>query len=259
MLRAERITRIYDIVSKRRFVSISDLTKELSASKSTVLRDVDELYRAGRVVKTRGGVMSRQGEAAQAEEPSPKIKSALFVDQKERIAAKAMDYIRTSSSVFLDAGTTTLAIARRINREINRPLIVVTYDLSIAMELCANAFTEVIVIGGVLRHNFNTTTGYFAESMLEGIHVDKVFLGADGIDPDGGVLNFSVEDIGIKRQLVSRIADEVILVCDHSKFNAHSLLKVCDLSDVDRIITGSELASDLAEQLSSSGVSFVLA
>lgn len=258
MLRAERITKIYDMVKQRKILNVHEIMAEVEASKSTVLRDIDELHKTGCVEKTRGGIMWVRDENEKMEQPSLRTRSILFPTQKMCIAKKAMEYVAECSSIFLDSGTTTMAIAKEINQSLKKNLTVVTYDTRIVMELNHNPLVEVLMIGGLVRNKFTATTGFFAERMLAELHVNAVFLGADSVNLSDGVMNFRAEMINNKRMITSGIADKIILVCDYSKFTTHSLFKVCEVTDLYRIITNLELAPELVQQIRDTGVALDL-
>lgn len=257
MLRAERLTKILELVNQQKYVSAQNIIDLLGASRSTVLRDINDLSQEGRVKKTRGGIMMLETDTENPFEPSLAIRSHLYTKEKERIASKAMEYVAGCSSIMLDAGTTSMMFASALAKEVKTPLTVITHDLNIALELNANRNINVFLIGGNLQRNA-TTVGYYAEKMIGEFHVDRVFMGIDGISLTDGLQNYKTEDIGLKRKIVSGIGDEVIVICDHSKFNFHSLLKICDLSEVDRIITGKELSEEIAEPFRALGVDLEL-
>jgi len=254
MLRDERISKIFEMAKSRKFVSIHEIMRELNLSKSTAFRDINELHKAGRIEKTRGGIMYLQSDSEKPEQANARTRSLLFPAQKTRIAVKAMEYIRNFSSIFLDSGTTTMAIAKEIKDSLDRPLMVATYDLSIARELSQCPMCEILLVGGLLRPNFNSTTGYFTDLMLRELHLDAVFLGADSVHPRDGVMNFSAPMISNKKIITSQISERIILVCDYSKFTTHSLYKVCEMRDLHAVITNTELDPELVLQMRADGI-----
>ena len=88
MLRAERLTKILELVNQQKYVSAQNIIDLLGASRSTVLRDINDLSQEGRVKRTRGGIMKLETDVENPVEPSLAIRSHLYTKEKERIAAK---------------------------------------------------------------------------------------------------------------------------------------------------------------------------
>jgi len=246
MLRAERLDMIVDLVNKKGIVTIEDVMQELHISAATVRRDITVLSEKGAIQKIRGGATSKSKSSYL--EPSFIAKKLLNYDEKRRIAKEALKYIQPGDKIILDSGTTVLELAKLIKNIEN--LTIVTNDLTIAFEVSNNPQIELLIVGGQLRNGYYSTGGYFAESMLDEISVDKSFLSADAIDPDQGIMSFTMHDINVKKQVVAG-AKEVILLCDHSKFMSHALINLCRLDRIDRIIAGKELDPEIVERLRS--------
>lgn len=158
------------------------------------------------------------------------------------MAEAARKYIGDNEYVVFDAGTTIRELAKRIRGD--RRLTAVTYDLLTAVELAKRPQMELLMIGGFLRKTYYSTYGFFAENMLRKFRADKAFLSADAIDMEQGIMSYTPDDIQIK-QLIVESAAEVILMCDHSKFDTKAFLNICDLKKVSRVITGRELSGDM--------------
>lgn len=244
MLKIERMDMIVDFVNKKGIVTIEDIMKELNISAATVRRDITELSEKGSIQKIRGGATSIS--KSYTLEPSFVAKRMLNYDEKQRIAKAALKYIQPGNKIILDSGTTVLELAKLLKKF--ETLTVVTNDITIASELSSNPNLELLLIGGHVRKGYNSTGGYFAERMLDEIYVDKTFLSVDAIDPEQGIMSFTMHDINVKKQVVS-IAKEVVLLCDHSKFISHALINLCHLDRINHIIVGKELDPTIIDRL----------
>ena len=111
MIPIERHQRILALVEQRGAVSINELTEILGVSHMTIRRDVSKLEEQGLLVSVSGGVRAVSRLAA---EPSHLVKSTLQSEEKQAIGALAASHIAKNSCIYLDAGTTTLALARAI-------------------------------------------------------------------------------------------------------------------------------------------------
>lgn len=88
-----------------------------------------------------------------------------------------------SSFIFLSPGTTSLEIARNIK---DKRITIVSNDLLIGYELKDKVGIKVIVTGGDLVQSTSTLVGGFAPQVLNGIHINEVFIGVNGVSFDSG-------------------------------------------------------------------------
>ena len=253
MLRAERQNQIVDIVNQKGIVTIEDLMKQVQISKATARRDINSLSEEKRIIKIRGGAQSVIASAPY--EPSLREKSQVNADEKKRIAEEAVRHIFPEDRIILDSGTTVLEVAKLLITFSS--LTIVTNDIHIAGEVNTNTANNLIFIGGIIRKGFCSSYGFYAESMLKSLSVDKIFLSVDAIDPDLGIMSYTMDDVNLKSIGMSN-AKEVFLLCDHSKFCAQALFSVGMMDKITTIISGRELDASIAEKLRNNGKSIIL-
>ncbi|MEG1191113.1 MAG: DeoR/GlpR family DNA-binding transcription regulator, partial [Oscillospiraceae bacterium] len=155
MLKDERLEKIECLVNERKYVAISDLMLELSISKATVRRDLELLSEGGKLAITRGGAVSVSG-GTTYELPYLEKKKVNH-EEKIRIAHFAAALVKPGETILIDAGTTCIEMVPFLRERGN--IMVATNDLMIALELGRCPNIETILIGGVLRKDFNTTSG----------------------------------------------------------------------------------------------------
>lgn len=250
MVRNERIDKVKEIVDQQGFITIKDLAEAVGISEATIRRDICNLDENGIVKKVAGGVVSLSRTVAI--EPTLLAKSATNVEEKERIARAALKYISNNEHIILDSGTTLLALARLLNTDDKR-ITAITYDLQIISELSRFQNVESIMAGGVLRRNYGSFYGYYTENFFKEIHVEKTFLGCDAVSVNCGITSYTVDDVSVKRQIIAS-ADEVILLCDHSKINIDTFMRVAPITSVSRIITGHEVSDKDVADIESCGI-----
>ena len=129
-MQTTRQRQIEELLRERGACSVDFLSSVLGVSDMTVRRDLQRLADVGRVVRTHGG-------AAPAEQVMFEFQFLRRAQQnerqKEQIAATAARLVQDGTSVLLDSGTTTLALARQIRDRQN--LTVITTSLPIAAAL----------------------------------------------------------------------------------------------------------------------------
>jgi len=253
MLKYERLRKIEEYVNQNRFVAIDELSNQFNVSQATIRRDLQILNRNNQVTLTYGGAVSKLKYLVH--EPSYNIKSAENVDEKKRIAAEACKIIKPGNRIIIDSGTTNRQIIKYIKNlnDIN----IVTNDVIIAAELSNLSSVEVTVVGGSLRHGFFSLIGCYAETMIKDFHTDIAFIGMDSIDLNDGCMLTNINEVGFKRNII-KAANYVVVLCDHTKYESKSFIKVCPIDAINLFITGKELHTRIYKAFIKSGRKMIL-
>jgi DeoR family transcriptional regulator, fructose operon transcriptional repressor len=229
-LAAERLNQILTMLRSQRVVRVDELSDNLGVSAATVRRDLLRLSHGGAARKVHGGAVAMDG---RPEEPLFDDKAASATEQKERIAAAARKFIPNSQSVFLDGGSTVLALARQLVGE--SKLTVVTNSLRVAA-LFASGGPRMILTGGEFRGLSQTLVGYLTRPLLEQIRVDIAFIGTIGLTPAEGLTTTDPREAETK-ELVMSHAKKVIVLADSSKIGISSFVRFGGWNQVDVLIT----------------------
>lgn len=247
-----RRERVLDLVKRRRFASVADLSVEFGVSEVTIRSDLDALAEEGRLLRVRGGAV--HGTTARLETPFEKSQDA-FATEKAAIAAEAARLVEPGQTLLLDVGTTLAAVARAITaRQDLHDVTVFTNGLLVAMELePAIPQVNVLVTGGTLRRMQHSLVNPFGGTILEQVHAHIAFLGCNGIEPEAGVTNVSVAEAEIKRQIM-KAARFRVLVADGSKVGEVSLVHVYPADEVDLLITDPSADPSVVAALRDRGV-----
>jgi len=253
MIAQERRQRIFEQIESSGVASVRELAERFAVSGITIIRDLQELEQQGLIRRVHGGAISVRGASY---EPPFIARESHQVEEKRRIAAKAVELINDGDSLILDVGTTTLEIAQALKGKHN--LTVLVTNLRAAVELASQPSLQVIVIGGKLRAGELSMVGHLAEQTLRSFQVDKAFIGVGGITLEHGLTEFNFEEAGTKRVMIER-ARQRIIVADHTKFGKVMLTTVAPLDCADIIITGREVDSEIVTRLSDIGVNVILA
>ena len=230
MFAEERQQKILERLANQQSVRVSELASLLDASGASIRRDLQRLEESGLLRRAHGGAVGSQTSSF---EPSLAEKEDRLKDEKAAIAREAAALIQDGEAIMLDAGSTTLQIARQLRQR--RHNTVVTNAVNIACELAA-ADLDVTLTGGTLRQVTFSLVGPIAEATLAGLHVDKLFLGTNGVDLKRGLTTPNLAEAQAKRAMIES-AREVILVADHSKLGRISFCRFCPLTRIDCLIT----------------------
>jgi len=252
MLSVERQQAIIDLVDKNDSALVTDLVRRFNVSEMTIRRDLDQLERKGLLRRVHGGAVSNHGRSY---EPPYMLRSTVHNEEKKRIGAAAAELIKTGDSILLDVGTTTLEIARSLHNHQN--LTVITPSFHIATLLAEHPGIRLILTGGILRHSELSMVGNLAAQSIHEFYVDKLFLGAGGVDLQAGFSEFNQEDAQVKQVMLHQARD-ITAVVDSSKFGLVALAAIAPITAVNRIITDSSAQPQLVERMRDLGIEMIL-
>ncbi|MEV4146569.1 DeoR/GlpR family DNA-binding transcription regulator [Amycolatopsis sp. NPDC049691] len=222
-------------------VLAKDVAAELGVSEDSIRRDLRDLAAAGLCQRVYGGALPVS--PAVADYAS---RTAIAVDGKDRVAAVAAGLVRPGSTVVLDGGTTTLAVAKALPRGLEAT--VVTHSPTVAVALLDHPGVEVFLLGGRLFRHSAVTCGAAAAEAAQAISADVFLLGVTGVHPEAGLTTGDAEEAAMKRTLARRAADTYVLA-SAEKIGAASRFTVLPLADVAGVITDAENVQELAERV----------
>src|SRR3569833_994510 len=162
---------------------------------------------------------------------------------RDLAAASAAGLVRPGSTVILDGGTTTLAVANALPKDLEAT--VVTHSPTVAVALLGHPGIEVFLLGGRLFRHSAVTCGAAAAEAAQAISADVFLLGVTGVHPDAGLTTGDAEEAAMKRTLARRAADTYVLA-SAEKLGAASRVTVLPLADVAGVITDAENVQELA-------------
>jgi DeoR family fructose operon transcriptional repressor len=246
-LGAERLERVRQILKQRGIVRVDELCAELGVSPATVRRDLVELDMRGHLRRVHGGAVCAEG---RLEEPVFDDKTGIAAREKQEIAEAAVELIEPNDSVFLDGGSTVLALARLVC-DMNG-LTVVTNSLRVAGVL-AGSGPRVILIGGELRRLSQTFVGALTCPLLGQLSFDKAFMGTIGLSQGEGLTTTDPREAETKGLVIAR-ARRVVLLADSSKIGKVSFVNFGGLVDIDVLITDSGAGGKDLGELRKAGV-----
>jgi DeoR family transcriptional regulator of aga operon len=253
MMAEERRTQILQQVRSAGRVKVNELAAHFSTSAVTIRSDLNELHQRGLVLRSHGGAVLP--DAIHRESPVDERLKA-HAAEKRRIGAMAATLINDGETIILDSGTTTLEIARQIKNK--QGLQVITNGVNIAAELLDAPGVQLFIVGGTVRRESASISGHFTEEMLAEFAADKMFLSGAGCDIDFGVSGGNLEETMVNRVMLS-ISREIILVADSSKFSRRSMARIVPFSEIDTVISDSDLPEDIQLRLRSLGCGLMLA
>ena len=228
-----------------------DLAIEMGISDDSLRRDLRELAAAGLCQRVYGGALP----------VSPAIadyaaRQSMEGAGKDRIAKTAAELVFPGSTVILDGGTTTLAVAKALPRNLRATII--THSPTVAAALVDHPDIEIYLLGGRLFKHSVVTCGAAAVEAAQAISADLFLLGVTGVHHEAGLTTGDADKAAMKRALSRRAADTYVLA-SAEKIGAASRYLVLPLADVTGLITDLDQQSTALNHLTDSGVAIVQA
>ncbi|OFJ50694.1 DeoR/GlpR family DNA-binding transcription regulator [Mycolicibacterium grossiae] len=235
--------------------SVTELALAYAVTTETVRRDLAALDRAGVVRRVHGGAVPVR--ALHLVEQGVHEREHTRAHHKDAIAAAAGEFFPLSgATVLLDAGTTTARIAAHLPTD--RDLVVVTNSVPVAARLAPLPSVSLHLLGGRVRGVTQAAVGEQALRTLDGIRVDIAFIGTNAISTRHGLSTPDGDEAAVKRAMV-KCANYVVVAADSSKVGREEFASFASISDVDTLITDTEIADDDRKALEDGGVEVVRA
>lgn len=245
---AERQSYVQKLLREKRHVTVSELSEELDVSEVTIRKDLNRLEEHNLLVRTHGGAILPDNLVYDRpfEEKADRNKT-----QKRQIGRKASTLVEDDDTMFIDAGTTTIQVARNLSQHSN--ITVITNAVNIAMDVVRDSSIEVFMMGGLLRSSSASVVGPYTEHMINQYSCSKLFLGVDGFDPDHGLTTTHPMEAKVN-QLMIESANNTIVVTDSTKFGRRGLSRICSADDIDYVITDEDVPQKTVDYLNDKNI-----
>ena len=251
---AQRRAIVLEHIRLQGAASIQELAEAIGASQSTIRRDLEHLEEKGYLERTHGGALIQRTNHSTFE-PEAVISAQLAKAEKDAIGRAAAATLNPGDSVIFDSGSTVQAAARALVVR-NISITAVTNDLGTGQVLAGADRIRVVIPGGTVRPGSLTTLGEPGQEFLSTIHADVTFVGAHAVS-DGLITDTSLEIAAIKRAMIGA-ARRVVLLVDSTKFQPSAFCKICNLTDLDEVITDSGVDPAQVAELRDAGIAVTL-
>jgi DeoR/GlpR family transcriptional regulator of sugar metabolism len=246
MLAAERRDHLLDLLARRGKIVAKEVAAELGISEDSVRRDLRDLASEGLCQRVYGGALP----------VSPAVvdygaRQSVAPGGKRKVAAVAAGLVRPGGAVILDGGTTALAVARALPRELD--CTVITHSPTIAVALLDHPRAEVFLLGGRLFKHSAVACGAAAVEAARNVSADLFLLGVTGVHPEAGLTTGDAEEAAMKRALAARAADTYVLASSE-KIGTASRFRVLPWEEISGLVTDRSADDPVIERLTESGV-----
>ena len=235
-MRHERRNNIIKKIQEQKTVKVQDLINEYKVSIETIREDLTFLEEKGYLKRVYGGAVLY--EYYSLVEPENRQRAQINQREKQAIGKMAASLVNDGDSVFIYYGTTAIEAVRSLKDKKN--LILITNAVLVAQELMqvstASNGWKIILLGGELRSGEMTMYGDITISNFRNFNVAKALIGVGGVDLNAGVTDYFYEEASFHRAVIKR-ANTVIAMADHDKIGVITLNRICNIRDLDILVT----------------------
>ncbi|TCD20186.1 DeoR/GlpR transcriptional regulator [Lelliottia amnigena] len=247
----QRQDRIRAILQENGRVVCAELATQMRVSEHTIRRDLHELSKEGICKKVYGGAVLQLPDAGNFFSREQK-NSAI----KDTIAQKAATFIKPGSCIFIDTGTTNLALAKAIPADLS--VTIATNSPAIAAELLRHPQCDVIMTGGQIQRASGGTVCATAASQIQGIIFDQAFIGGCAMDPETGLTGFDFADCEFKKMVIAQ-SSQTLVALTTDKIPGVARFVVAKSSDIDVLIVEASMNKAVLDAFATQDVRIVCA
>ena len=255
-LPAGRKARLAAYVAEAGQVTVGTLAEHFGVSIDTIRRDLDQLSAEGVLVRTYGGAVSLS--TVSRVDRAVDVRLSLQEAEKEKIAALAASLVEDGSTIMINGGTTTLALARHLHN--HRDLTVATNNLLVPPAMSPAVIRDLYVFGGAVRSITQATIGpvslRVAGDFELDLRCDLALIGVGAVSVDAGYSTSNLGEAAMMREMMSRAA-RVAILADSSKFGRRLFAQISELASADYLITDASPPPDLLDALSENDVEVI--
>lgn len=236
MLASKRQEMIVDIVNKNGSVLVKELSEKFDVTEDSIRKDLSLLEKKGLLKKTYGGAVKNR---VNTHDIYVSQRIGKNTEDKQKIAAKAIELLEEGDVVFLDISTSNIELMKLIIEK-NLNITVVTNMIDVMLTSTAPADTKLIFVGGMLNRGRDGFVGALTNSQISEFRFDKAFLGVAGLDVEANsVYTYAVDDAMTKKTIMQS-SNQCYLMVENRKFSIDGNYRYAKISDFSKIILDRE-------------------
>lgn len=232
---------ILDLARATGRVGVEELADRFEVTLQTIRRDLGELADQGMLDRVHGGAVMRSGVSNIGYEERRRMND----DAKAMIARACATEIPDNSSIIINLGTTTEAVARELLH--HRNLTVITNNMNVANILVANESCDIMVAGGALRRSDGGLVGDLTTEFMAQFKPDYAIIGSSALDADGDLLDFDMAEVRVSRA-IAELARKTFLVTDISKLERSAPVRIISMAELDAVFVDRPLPGPLTQK-----------
>lgn len=247
-----RQNEIISLLNQQDRVEVDDLAQRFGVSLQTVRADLRDLSERGALSRVHGGAVRLSSAASQDYADRRRLNAG----GKQAMALLAAELIPDHCSITLNIGTSTEQVARALSG--HRGLTVISNNINIINLMMGGQAKELILAGGTVRQSDGAIVGEDAVAFISRYKVDFAIIGASALDVDGAVMDHDAREVSVARAILKN-ARQRVLVCDGGKFERSAPVRICDIADLEVVITDRPVPAEFADAARAAGTRILTA
>ena len=239
---------ILKILSEKKKIEVSELSKLCKVSTVTIRKDLDKL-------ESNGFLQREHGFAILNNEDNIKYRLAIGYEEKHAIALKALKFIEPNETVMIESGSSCSILALELAK-LKQNNTIITNSTFIARYLSDYPMTKIILLGGEYQSTSEAVVGPLIKNFLSNFNVKKFFIGTDGFDEVHGFTSSDYERCEAVRTMQHH-TEQVFVVSQSYKFNEYASFSLFDLKTADYLITDDSISEEAIDMLNKHGVEVI--
>lgn len=253
MLGVERRNKILSMLFDKKSLLVQDLSRLFEVTEETIRRDFNNLEKKGLLIRTHGGAVLTDD--SRLESPL-EVREGINNAGKDAIGRRAAQMIQDNDTIILDASTSALYVARHIKDK--KGITVITNAVRIILELSSCEDITLISTGGILRKKSLSYVGKMAQNVIKTYYANKLFFSCKGFSPKRQLTDSNEQESEMRKTMIG-CSEQVIFLCDHTKFNKVGYVNTASVSNIHHIITDTPFPDEWNEAFCDESVIIVQA
>jgi DeoR/GlpR family transcriptional regulator of sugar metabolism len=242
---------ILERLAQGQSVVAAALALEFEVSEDAIRRDLRALAAEGRCRRVYGGALPLSKAASPM---AARMEEAR--DRKQALARKAASLLKPGQFVFLDSGSTNLALVSCLPEDFE--LTIATNSIDIAAAALGRSDLRLIMIGGAVDHGVGGCVDAPATLSLMQMNIDLGVIGACAVSSSNGVAAYDFSDAAFKRALMAASRTCVVLATS-DKFAERAPHRIAELKDIDTFVVEHDAVTDELDRLTAAGCEILIA
>lgn len=248
MLKEDRFLQIVNYLKENNVATFAELSKITGSSVGTIRHDLTELEAKGMLSVVRGGAAWRKDDLTRQSFDMRGIENRR---EKEELSRLLAHVVTDGQAVAMNSGTTNIEAAKFLAKNYKR-LTILTNNMRIVEVLQENPGFLIVVPGGILRNEEHSICGKLCEEEILSYNFDTAILAVNALSSEKGITDFRMEEVGVVRAMLAASKSRIV-VADHTKFDRIACINVCQLSEIDCILTDSLVSKEQKERYKEKG------
>lgn len=235
---------IIDLLKEKNYMSVVSLAETLEISPSTIRRELTQLEKKGLVTRSHGGVKLSESNNYT---PNFSLRIHQNVLEKKIIDLKAIKLIKDGDVIFLDGSTSAYFMAEYLSEFPN--LTVITNGIDTLSLLAHHNITAYSTGGYVSKENSSVLIGEQTLDFIKNIHANIAFFSCQALSKDGNIYDCYLQENYVRKQMMKN-SDKTVFLCDSNKIDKISSYYLCNLNEVDTLITDKDVTNFFDKEIS---------